>query len=362
LNNVGATPHPLYGPTVPHSIYMVFQMTFAIITAAIISGAIVERMKMSRYILFLFVWTTCVYDVIAHWVWSTWTEIDQNGNVIQNYGWLRGLGVLDFAGGTVVHITSGMSALVASLIVGKRRVWNKETGQIVTPHNVPMLLTGASMIWFGWFGFNGGSAVASNPVAATAFANTQIAALSSFFTWALLETFYNKLESFTATGAASGAIVGLVVITPASGFIKPIMAVPFGAIGAAACFGALQIKRRIFIVDDTLDVFTCHGVGGFVGATMVGFFATTEVNPAGSNGVFYGSWSLLGYQLVAVTATTVLSLSFTAVILLSMKYTLGLRSEDIESEIVGMDKLSHNEAGYNFESLHAIQQRQGSSQ
>jgi len=311
-------------------------------------------MKVSRYILFLFIWTTVVYDIVAHWVWSSATLLDDNGNPFTSLGWVKGLGALDFAGGTVVHVTSGMSALVASTIVGKRRVWNRETGQIVSPHNVPMLLTGTAILWFGWFGFNGGSALSSGQLATVAFTNTMITPLISMFTWIVLESMYNKLDSFTATGAATGAVVGLVGITPAAGFISPIMGIPMGIITAAACFGALQLKRRIFIADDTLDVFTCHGIGGATGSILLGFFATTEVNPAGANGVFYGNPILLAYQLAAVFSVAAISICFTAVILLSMKYTIGLRSDDIEKELIGMDLLAHQEIAYNFDKLQVV--------
>jgi len=354
LEGVSTAPNMDYAPTIPHILFMVYQMTFAIISAALISGAVVERMKMSSYVVFILIWTTIVYDLVAHWVWSAWTEIQNDGTSVVRFGWLRELGALDFAGGNVVHITSGFSALAASILVGKRRVWNKETSHTVTPHNVPMLLSGAAFLWFGWFGFNAGSALGSTDIASIAFVNTQIAAFSAMTTWAFLDaTFLHRFGSFTATGAATGAVVGLVVITPCAGFVKPILSIPIGIIGSACSFGALALKRKVYIIDDTLDAFACHGVGGVVGSLLLGFFASKEVNPLGNDGVFYGNPILLAYQLTAVVVTAAISFGFTFIVLLALKVTMGLRIEDISKEVVGMDKISHDELGYNYEPLKA---------
>eukprot|EP01112_Ceratiomyxa_fruticulosa_P010089 TRINITY_DN2658_c0_g1_i3.p1 TRINITY_DN2658_c0_g1~~TRINITY_DN2658_c0_g1_i3.p1 ORF type:complete len:498 (-),score=101.26 TRINITY_DN2658_c0_g1_i3:171-1664(-) len=338
LKDVGIDPNPDYGATVPHISFMNFQMMFAIITPALISGGIVERMKFSSFIIFVFLWSTICYDLLAHWMWSAWSQINDDGSCTYRMGWLRAMGAIDFAGGTVIHISSGFSALVAAAFVGKRKGFDPKE-----PHpayNVPFVMLGAALLWFGWLGFNGGSAVAANGPAAIAVANSSIAAGAAFFTWLMLDAAVKKTPS--AVGACSGAVVGLVVITPASGFIVPGYAIILGCVGAAIVYFAAKLKKYMPF-DDSLDVFFVHGIGGVVGAFMTGLFATTDVNPYGSNGAFYGNPILLGYQVLAIVMSITVSLFGTAGILLILKFTIGLRASG-STEEDGLDAI-HGEAG-----------------
>jgi len=316
---------------------------FAVLTPAIISGAVVGRMQFRSWCIFLVIWHICVYCVMAHLVWSGW--VDPSDPTGYKSGWLRGLGVLDFAGGTVVHITSGSSALAAAIILGKRGNHRKEDAMPqpkMLPWSVPLTMLGASMIWFGWYGFNAGSSLQANALAGFAFANTTIAAAAGFITWMVLESIlYHKV---TATGPASGSIVGLVAITPAAGFVIPGYAIIFGIVPVFFCYGAVKIKEKWLHFDDVLDAWSCHGVGGIVGAFMTGLFATLQVNPAGGDGAFYGRPILLGYQMLAITISFGLGFCCTCLILLILKYTpfFGLRVT-AEQESAGLDEALHGE-------------------
>jgi ammonium transporter, Amt family len=287
---------------------------------------VVERMRFRSFLLFAALWTTLVYDPLAHWVWG-------------DGGWLRSLGALDFAGGTVVHVSAGISSLVAALLLGRRHDASRGAA---APHNVPFTLVGAGLLWFGWFGFNGGSALAAGELAATAFVTTHTAAAAAMVTWMLLDI--RMSGRVTAIGAATGAVVGLVAITPAAGFVTTLSAVAIGTIGAAASFGAMQLRAKSR-VDDTLDVFACHGVGGIVGALLTGVFSSKAVNPAGADGLLYGNAGQLGAQAVAVLATIAFAGVMTALVLQALKVTVGLRIP-IADEVHGIDVSEHGEAAY----------------
>ena len=326
FSGVGGAPNATYSGTVPHTAFAMFQAMFAIITVGLIAGAVVERMKFRAYLLFAVLWTTLVYDPLAHWVWG-------------DGGWLRTMGALDFAGGTVVHISAGVSALVAALMLGRRHDASRTAA---VPHNVPFALVGAGLLWFGWFGFNGGSALAANELAASAVTTTHTAAAAAMLAWMLLDRLTNK--HVTAVGAATGAVVGLVAITPAAGFVTPLSAIAIGALGASASFGVMQLRAKTR-VDDTLDVFACHGVGGIMGALLTGVFATKTVNPAGADGLLYGNPRQLLVQAEAVLATLIFCGALTAVVLQAIKMTVGLRI-GIGDEVRGIDVTEHGEAAY----------------
>eukprot|EP01121_Diplochlamys_sp_Union-15-3_P011767 TRINITY_DN3442_c0_g1_i2.p1 TRINITY_DN3442_c0_g1~~TRINITY_DN3442_c0_g1_i2.p1 ORF type:complete len:479 (+),score=94.33 TRINITY_DN3442_c0_g1_i2:39-1475(+) len=336
-------PNTDYAPTIPHLLFSMYQLMFAIVTPAIISGAVVGRMKFVTWIIFVFIWHIVVYDLIAHLVWGIWTETKIVNGIEESvirYGWLKERGAIDFAGGTVVHISSGVSGLVAAILVGKRSKGSKEDIAF-RAWNIPFTVLGACLLWFGWFGFNAGSALGANGLAAVAFANTTIAAGSGFLTWILIDgIIYRKA---TAIGASSGAVVGLVAITPAAGFVVPGFAILFGLVSVAFAYLAVRIKKKISL-DDSLDAFSCHGVGGIVGAFMTGLFATKEVNEYGANGAFYGNPKLLGEQVLAIVIAAIISGGLTALILLSLKFIpfLGLRVLKVEEE-VGLDEKYHGE-------------------
>ena len=267
LNGVGITPNPDYAATIPHMAFMIYQAMFAVITPALIAGAFAERMKFSAFLVFTLLWTTIVYDPVAHWVWGTG-------------GWLKDLGTLDFAGGIVVHITSGISALAAALIIGKRKGYLRETMQ---PHNLPMTVLGAGLLWFGWFGFNAGSALSSGGLSTMAFVATHIAAVSATLIWVLIEWLHRGRP--TMFGAATGSIAGLATITPASGFVGPMPALVIGLMAGAVCYVSLNMKSKLGY-DDSLDAFGVHGVGGILGTLGAGLFAEKLINPAGADGLF----------------------------------------------------------------------------
>ena len=323
---VGALPNATYSATIPHLAFAVFQVMFAAITAALISGAVVERLRFPAFLLFAVAWTTLVYDPLAHWVWA-------------DGGWLRSLGALDFAGGTVVHVSAGTSALVAALMLGRRRDLGSPG---LVPHNVPLTLIGAGLLWFGWFGFNAGSALAASGVAANAFVTTHTAAAAALVAWMLLDL--RRTGRATAVGAATGAVVGLVGITPAAGFVTPRAAVVIGTLTALASYGAMQLRARTRL-DDALDVFACHGVAGMAGALLTGVFATTAVNPAGANGLLAGNPAQLGVQALAVLAAMVLAGGLTAVILAVLRATIGLRVS-MADELASIDWSEHGEEAY----------------
>jgi len=285
LRGVGMEPSPDYGSTIPHTAFMMFQAMFAIITPALIIGAFVDRMKFSTLIVFVLLWTTLVYDPVAHWVWGVG-------------GWIREMGAIDFAGGAVVHITAGISALVAAMLIGKRI--GVDNGGLLAPHDITMSVLGAGMLWFGWFGFNAGSALGANGLAAHAFLTTNTSAAAAAFSWMTVSWLHTKKPS--TLGIVTGAVCGLVAITPAAGFVSPLAAMAIGLAAGAICYAAVVYVKTRSGVDDALDVMACHGVGGIVGALLIGVFASTSVNPDGANGLLAGSPSLILTQLVSVVA------------------------------------------------------------
>ncbi len=326
LRGVGLQPNPDYAPTIPHQAFMAFQLMFAIITPALITGAFAERMKFKTFLIFVLVWSTIVYDPIAHWVWGTG-------------GWLRNLGALDFAGGTVVHISSGVAALVAALAFRKRLGYQKEP---MEPHNVPFIVLGAGILWFGWFGFNAGSALASGALATSAFVTTNTAAGMGALTWMTLSWWLGGKPS--VVGAASGAVVGLVAITPAAGFVEPPAAILIGMGAGLFCFLACRFRAKKGF-DDSLDVWGCHGVGGTWGALATGLFATTTVNAAGANGLFAGNPRQFLVQLIAVAVSWAYSFGVTFLTLKVLDKTMGLTVEP-EEELSGLDVSQHGERAY----------------
>jgi len=326
LRGVGLDPNPDYAATIPHQAYMIFQMMFAIITPALISGAIAERIKFSAYVVFMILWAFLVYDPLAHWVWGTG-------------GWLKELGALDFAGGLVVHISSGVSALACALVLGRRKGYGID---LMAPHNLTLTVIGGCLLWFGWFGFNSGSAVASGALAASAFIVTHIATGTAALSWMVTEWAHRGKP--TALGAVSGAVAGLVAITPASGFVGPLSSLVIGALAGAVCYGAVNLKPR-FGYDDSLDVVGVHAVGGTLGALITGFFASQLVNPGGSDGLFFGNPRQVGVQALSVLVAWIYSFAVTWVLLKLLDRVMGLRaSEDDES--LGLDLSQHGEVGY----------------
>jgi ammonium transporter, Amt family len=313
-------------PTIPHLAYMIFQGMFAAITPALITGAFAERMKFKTFLLFGLLWATFVYDPLAHWVWG-------------KGGWINTLGALDFAGGTVVHISSGVSALVCALVVGRRRGFPTE---YMAPHSLPFAVTGAALLWVGWFGFNAGSALKADGIAANAFVTTNTAAAMAALTWLFAE--WNHSGKPTMLGAASGAVAGLVAITPGAGFVSPLSAIVIGGVAGIVCFYAVVMKSRLRY-DDSLDVVGVHGVGGTWGALATGLFASTAVNAGGRNGLLLGDASTLGLQVVAIVATWIFAAVVTWIILRILDAAMGLRVSD-EDEQMGLDLSQHNEAGY----------------
>src|SRR6059058_1570362 len=329
LNNVGFTPNPDYAPTIPHQAFMVFQMMFAVITPALISGAFAERKRFKSFVLFSLLWSLLVYVPVAHWVWGVG-------------GWIRTLGALDFAGGTVVHITSGVSALVCALVMGKRVGYGSEP---MEPHNITMTVLGAGILWFGWFGFNAGSALGANGLAGVAFVNTNTATAAAMLGWILVEKLRDGHS--TTLGAASGAVAGLVAITPAAGFVSPVGAIILGLIAGAVCSLAVALKYRLGY-DDALDVVGVHLVGGVVGALLIGFLGSTRATGIGIDGLFYGGgWHLLKLQAIAVGAAVGYSFVATLVIAKAIDLVMGLRITRDE-ELEGMDTVLHAETAYDF--------------
>jgi Amt family ammonium transporter len=331
LNGVGLEPNPDYAPTIPHQAYMLFQMFFAVITPALITGAFAERKRFKSFLIFSLLWATLVYDPIAHWVWGTG-------------GWLHQLGALDFAGGTVVHISSGVSALVAALVLGKRLGLGEEP---MEPHDATMTILGAALLWFGWFGFNAGSALTSGGLAVSAFVNTNTAAGMAALTWMTLSWLREKSPS--AIGGAAGAVAGLVAITPASGYVTPMAAIIIGFGAGAVCYFCAGLKSK-FGFDDALDVWAVHGMGGTWGAIATGLFATVAINalpPAGGggNGLFYGNPAQFGIQIIAVLASWAYSAVMTFVLLKVVDATIGLRVPEHE-ELAGLDMTQHGELAY----------------
>jgi Amt family ammonium transporter len=326
LMNVGQDPSSIYATTVPHLAFMIFQAMFAIITVALITGSVVERMKFSSVLIFSLLWLTVVYCPVAHWVWGSG-------------GWLARLGVLDFAGGSVVHLNAGVSALALVMLLGRRRGFPNEP---MEPNNIPLVVLGAGLLWFGWFGFNAGSALAASGLAASAFVATNTAAATAAFTWMILSWLYRRP---TVLGTVTGAVVGLVAITPAAGFVPPLAGIPIGGIAAIVSYYGMilfKIKRG---VDDSLDVFACHGLGGIWGALATGIFASVAVNAAGANGLIYGGGMQVLKQLVDIVAVGAYAFGATWILGKLVDVTVGLRVGQTE-ETVGLDISQHGERAY----------------
>jgi Amt family ammonium transporter len=326
LNGVGTEPNPDYAATIPHMTFMIYQMMFAVITPALITGAFAERVKFSSFLVFVVLWATFIYDPLAHWVWGV-------------KGWMREMGALDFAGGTVVHISSGASALVAAMMFGRRIGYGQES---MAPHNLPFSVIGAALLWVGWFGFNAGSALAADGLATSAFVATHIATAAATLAWVATDWIFRGKP--TVLGAASGAVAGLVAITPASGFVGPISAIWIGVGGGALCSIACSLKPK-FGYDDSLDVVGVHGVGGTWGALATGLFASKAINAAGNDGLFFGNPGQLWLQIVSVIATWILAVVGTYILLSIVKAIMGLRIADDE-ERMGLDLSQHNERAY----------------
>jgi len=326
LHGVDGTPNPTYSAGVPHVLYAAYQMMFAGITVALISGAVVERMRFAAFLLFALLWGAVVYVPLAHWVWA-------------DGGWLRSLGALDFAGGTVVHISAGVAALILARMLGRRH----DAGRVaILPHNVPMTLLGAGVLWFGWFGFNAGSALAANGIAANAAITTHTAAAAGLLGWLAVE--YVRTRHATAVGAATGAVAGLVAITPAAGFVSPTAAVVIGFLGSAFAYLAIQLRAKT-AVDDALDVFACHGVAGIVGALATGVFATKVINKDGADGLLAGNAHLLGVQAIAVLATIAFVAVMTPAVVVIVNAVVRIRLP-LGDELLGVDAKEHREEAY----------------
>jgi Amt family ammonium transporter len=324
LQGVGLEPYADYAGTIPHQAFMIFQAMFAIITPALILGAFAERMKFSAFLTFVLLWATFVYGPVCHWVWGVG-------------GWLRKLGALDFAGGTVVHINAGIAALVTALIIGKRKNIEKN---IPAPHNMPFVVLGTGLLWFGWFGFNAGSALAANGLATNAFVVTNTAAAAAGLSWAGIEWLRNGKP--TIFGAASGAVAGLVAITPAAGFVSVIPAIVIGITVSLFCFTAVAIIKPKMGYDDALDAFGVHCIGGIWGALATGLFASKAVNASGADGLFFGNPKQFFVQFMAAGATFIYSLVATVIIYKVVDLVIGVRVSEKE-EAMGLDLTQHNE-------------------
>ncbi|MBI2850208.1 MAG: ammonium transporter [Chloroflexi bacterium] len=325
LKNVGQDPSSVYATTVPHLAFMIYQAMFAIITVALFTGAVVDRIKFSALLVFSALWLTLIYVPVAHWVWGG--------------GWLAKLGALDFAGGTVVHINAGVSALALALLLGPRKGFKDK--EPMEAHNIPWVMLGAGLLWFGWFGFNAGSALTAGGLASSAFVATNTAAASAAFTWMLLSWIYRRP---TALGTVTGAVIGLVAITPAAGFVAPIMGIPIGMGAALVGYYAMLVRAKTR-VDDSLDVLACHGMGGIWGALATGIFASVAVNSAGADGLIFGNAMLVVKQLVAIVAVGVFAFVGTWILGKLVDITIGLRVSPTE-ENLGLDISQHGERAY----------------
>jgi Amt family ammonium transporter len=327
LKGVGQTANAAYAPNIPHLAFMIFQCMFAVITPALISGAFAERMKFSGFVVFTLLWCLLVYCPVAHWVWGVG-------------GWIRNLGAMDFAGGAVVHVNAGVAALAAAIVMGRRKGFGSDT---LSPHNLPLTVLGAGILWFGWFGFNAGSALAANGLAANAFVVTNMSAAAGAMAWAIAEWLHRKKP--TTLGAVSGCVAGLVAITPACGFVGPLPALIIGALASAICYGGVLAKWRLGY-DDSLDVVGIHGLGGALGAILTGVFASKLINPAGMNGLLSGgSLAVLEVQVMSVLVVAIYSFAVSFLLLKLVKATIGLRVSE-EDEETGMDLSQHSEVGY----------------
>ena len=332
LNGVGLEPFKAYAETIPHQTFMIYQAMFAVITPALITGAWAERMKFSTFLAFMILWATLVYDPVAHWVWG-------------DGGWLKNLGALDFAGGTVVHINAGIAALAAALVIGPRKGYGGVgNGEAFIPHNLPMTVLGAGLLWFGWFGFNAGSALAAGSLASSAFTATHLATSAAVLSWIGTEWVFRGKP--TTLGAASGAVAGLVAITPAAGFVGPMSAIIIGLVAGFICYMAVLAKVKLGY-DDSLDVVGVHCVGGIIGALLTGLFATKLVNPAGGDGLFFGNPGQLGIQALAIWVTLVYSFVISYILFKILDATMGLRVST-EDEVRGLDISEHQETGYSL--------------
>ena len=326
LHGVGLEPNPDYAATIPHQLFMIFQMMFAVITPALIIGAFAERMKFTAFLLFSVLWATIVYDPMAHWIWGMG-------------GFLRQFGALDFAGGIVVHINAGMAALAAALVIGKRKGYP----EISPPHNLPFVILGAALLWFGWFGFNAGSALGAGGLAVSAFVSTHMAAVAATLVWAVLEWISRKRP--TALGMISGAIAGLATVTPASGYVTPLAAMGIGALAGLVCYISVVLVKGKLGYDDSLDAFGVHGVGGMLGALLTGLWATRVVNPAGANGAFHGDAKQLLVQLAALAGCAAYSFILSWGLLKLVDKLVGLRVSE-HNENIGLDLTQHSESAY----------------
>ncbi len=327
MSGVGVLPFKDYAPTIPHEAFMIFQAMFAIITPALIIGAFAERMRFAAFLVFTLLWITLVYDPVCHWIWGIG-------------GWLREMGVLDFAGGAVVHINAGIAALVTALVIGKRQGY---TNHPVPPHNIPFTVLGTALLWFGWFGFNAGSALGANGLAVHTLVVTHTAAAVAAATWAVLEWIFN--DKPTIFGTITGSIAGLATITPASGFVTLSSAMIIGCAASIVCYASVAVVKPRLGYDDSLDAFGVHGVGGILGILMTGLFATKAVNPAGADGLFYGNPKQLAVQAIAVVVTGLYSLVATYVIYKVVDLVIKVRVGE-KDEIVGLDLTQHHENAY----------------
>jgi len=331
FKGVGQTPNAALAPTIPHVAFAMFQLFFAAITPALITGAFAERMKFRAFAVFTTLWLLLIYAPLAHWVWAPG-------------GWIRTTGALDFAGGTVVHISAGVAGLAGAMMLGKRKGFKTKA---ISPHNMPLTMLGAGMLWFGWFGFNAGSALGANGLASAAFVATNTATGAGMLGWGIVDHF--KHRKVTTLGAASGAVAGLVAITPACGFVGPLAAIAIGLAAGIGCAYAVDVKFKVGF-DDALDVVGVHAVGGIIGALLIGLFAQKAVNTAGANGLLFGGGlSLLGHQALAVGSAVVFSFGGSWLLLKLVDKTIGLRVTGKE-ERQGLDLAQHKEAGYTFTS------------
>jgi ammonium transporter, Amt family len=327
LNGVGGEPYAAYAGTIPHQAFMIFQAMFAIITPALIIGAFAERIRFSAFLVFTLLWSTFIYAPLCHWVWG-------------EGGWLKNLGVLDFAGGIVVHTSAGIAALVTTLIIGKRK--NLEHN-VPAPHNLPLVVLGTALLWFGWFGFNAGSALAANALAVSTFVATNAAAASAGLSWALLEWIRNGKP--TVFGIVTGSIAGLATITPASGFVSPTSALVIGIFASIVCFIGVAVIKPKFGYDDSLDAFGVHGLGGILGTLATGLFASKAVNPAGADGLFFGNPKQLLIQAIGLGVAVVYTFIGTVVIYKLVDIFFRMRVTEKE-EMMGLDLTQHRERAY----------------
>jgi Amt family ammonium transporter len=325
FKGVGAEPNAVYSNTIPHELFAAFQMMFAVITPALITGAFVERVKFKSFLLFSLLWATLVYDPLCHWVWG-------------QGGWLKEMGVLDFAGGTVVHIAAGFSALAFALVIGPRKGYGKMP---IEPNNIPLTVLGTGLLWVGWFGFNAGSALGANGVAVNALVTTNTSAAAAGLVWMMLSWLDGRPSTL---GIATGMVVGLAAVTPASGYVTPLAAMAIGAIAAPICYYAIRFRERRNL-DESLDVWACHGMSSTWGTLAAGLFATVAVNAGGANGLFFGNPGQLGIQIIAVIVTIVFSFGVTYVLAKALDMSIGLRVSQMEEE-VGLDISSHGERSY----------------